>query len=376
MKICHIGWVRSPHVTRWVKWLAERGHECYLITDEIAEINGVTVYEIPPYVDDPRPRWERFRELAIHDRSLFRINWIRRKVREIVPDILHSHSLWYPAYLGIYCRFQPYVITAFDGDVLWRKENARFFHRLRTAYALRRARLVFADSQELADGCIRLGAKKDHTYVSRAGGVNLDQFNTRKSKSEARQLLALPTNCPIVLSPRSMEDIYNIETIVQTIPLVQREIPDVLFVFVGHSVSRLEALQNLAQQIGVWEFTRFVGHVEHGQIPFYHRSADVFVSVALVDSGPMALFEAMACGDAPVISDLPCVREWITDGWNGFLVQPRSIEQVAARITRLLKDTDKRNAFASRNEEIIRQRGNQAEIMPWMEQAYLSVLGR
>ena len=102
MRICHIGWTTSAHVVRWVRWFARRGHESHLISDRPAEIDGVSVHLIPPYTHDPRPRWERLRDGSFHDHRPYRISWVRRKVRELQPDILHSHSLWYPGYLGVY----------------------------------------------------------------------------------------------------------------------------------------------------------------------------------------------------------------------------------------------------------------------------------
>jgi len=48
----------------------------------------------------------------------------------------------------------------------------------------------------------------------------------------------------------------------------------------------------------------------------------VSVSVSVHDGTPNSLLEAMAVGCLPVCGDIESIREWITDGENGLLVDP------------------------------------------------------
>lgn len=91
-------------------------------------------------------------------------------------------------------------------------------------------------------------------------------------------------------------------------------------------------------------------------------------------SGPQALVEAMAAGAAPVVSDLPCVREWVDPGWNGVLVNPKDTDAVARAIIELLQDAPKRDLFAGRNREIVREGADEDKEMAKMEQLYFSLL--
>jgi len=97
------------------------------------------------------------------------------------------------------------------------------------------------------------------------------------------------------------------------------------------------------------------------------------VSVSQYDSGPVALQEAMACGDVPVISDLPSVREWITDDWNGLLVDPENVDQIADSIIDLLQNDTKRDRFAEINWKLIQEKGDQEFWMGKMEKLYYEV---
>ena len=130
LKILHVGWANSIHVERMINWLASKGHEISILTNTPKEIPGVTVHDLRRK-SDLRPRLERYKDayLNINWKWLLKVNEIirvRKMVDEIKPDIVHSHTLWYPGYLGVYLRFHPYVITVLDGDVLWKKENVGF----------------------------------------------------------------------------------------------------------------------------------------------------------------------------------------------------------------------------------------------------------
>ncbi len=379
LKICHIGWAHSIHVERMMRWFAKRGHNVSIITDHPKKIPGVNIYDIRRKPDS-RPRWERFKEFYFNAKwelflKLNEVVRLRKLVDEISPDIIHSHSLWYPGYLGVYVSGYPYVITVLNGDVLWKKDDVDIYAKLRTKWAIKKADLVTGVSEELVNACIRHGAKKDKVHVMRRG-VDLKKFNCNGKKTEIRQKLNLPLNSKIVLSPRNTGWFYNLDKIVQAMPGVVSKVKNVCFVFIWHSPGpdNEKELANIALKLGVRENVRFVGFINHDKVALYHKASDVMVSVSQHESGPVALQEAMACGDVPVISNLPCVREWINDGWNGILVNPNNIGQIADSIVRLLENQEMRKSFAERNWKLICEKGDQDYWMGKMEELYYSLV--
>jgi glycosyltransferase involved in cell wall biosynthesis len=383
LKILNIGWANSIHVEKFMRWFAEKGHEVSIVTNVTNKIDGVKIYSIEKK-SDFRPRRERYKDLSFNVswdwlRDLNAIVRLKRVVREISPDIIHSHSLWYPGYLGIYLNFHPFVITLLNGDVLWTKEdigmNVNFFTKLRTYIGLRKADFITGESEELVNACIRRGANKDKVQVMRRG-VDLKLFNCNENKIGIRRTLGLPENSKIVLSPRNTASFYNLNKIVMAIPKVVKEVEDALFVFIWHgdNTAKGEEIKQLASQLAIQGAIRIIGFVDHKQVALYHKASDVMVSVSERDSGPVALQEAMACGDVPIISNLPCVKEWVKDGWNGLLVEPHNVDQIANSIITLLKDQTLRGTFAERNWKLIQENGDQDYWMAKLEEMYYSLL--
>jgi len=66
-----------------------------------------------------------------------------------------------------------------------------------------------------------------------------------------------------------------------------------------------------------------------------------------VDGIPNVLMEAMALGLPVVSSDLPAMRELITDGVDGLLVTAGDVDQLAAAVRRLLDQPDLRHRLGS-----------------------------
>ncbi len=61
-------------------------------------------------------------------------------------------------------------------------------------------------------------------------------------------------------------------------------------------------------------------------------AAHVSVSISSHDGTPNTLLEAMAAGCLPICGDLPSIREWITPGENGLLVDPQDPKALAEAI--------------------------------------------
>lgn len=379
MKICNIGWAHSPHVYRMLKWFATKGNDVHVITNSPFHMEGVKIYDISVR-DEGELGWQRYKD-AKHNillRWLTRMDELKR-IRKIVddidPDIIHSHSLWYPGYMGSYLNFHPYVVTVFNGDVLWEKDNLSLYDKMRTIGALKKADLVLGETKTLIDAAINRGVNREKAHVMKIG-VDFRVFNQQVDRMALRKKLSLPLNANIVLSPRTIAKFYNLKTLLRAIPKVMSKTQNTLIIFIGNHVDNmyLEELKRESEALNATKNVLFVGKVSHTQVAEYHRAADVFVSVSPKDSGPMALQEAMACGAAPVISNLPSVRELVKNGWNGFLIDPSNVEDIASAICRTFKSEEMRKNFAERNWKIVTEKCDYEKEMSKTEGLYYKLI--
>ena len=100
------------------------------------------------------------------------------------------------------------------------------------------------------------------------------------------------------------------------------------------------------------------------------RRARVAVSPTTHDGTPNTLLEAMACGCFPVAGDLEPLREWITPGENGLLVDPTQPQALAQAIIAALDDPALCARARLANLALIAARADYAKSMASAEEFY------
>lgn len=116
----------------------------------------------------------------------------------------------------------------------------------------------------------------------------------------------------------------------------------------------LDRVRGLAEELALGNRVRLRGFVPPGELVTERLQAAVFVIpnldsiTARLYTSPLKLFEAMASGRPIVASDLPSIREVLTDGENALLVPPGDPKTLAAAIERLLQDRTLGSRLAAR----------------------------
>lgn len=99
------------------------------------------------------------------------------------------------------------------------------------------------------------------------------------------------------------------------------------------------ACEALSARLGLADRVKFAGFVSQAEISDYYRDASLAVMSSLWPEpfGATGL-EAMRCGLPVVAFNAGGIREWLIDGWNGFLVPWMDRAQFAASVEELLRD--------------------------------------
>lgn len=368
MKICYLADARSTHVRRWIEYFAKE-HEIDLITlsytkkedtfvpEEVYKKMGVRVHK----VSKPMP----FLLLAPFK--------IRRLIKKIKPDIVHAHYVTQYGFCGAFSGFHPLVISAWGSDVLIDPHNSRILKML-VKFALKKADLITCDGENSKEAMIKFGEDSQKIKIV-YHGVDTKEFNPKQKDRKLREELEI-VNSPTVISTRGLKPIYNVESLIKAIPLVLKQVPDAKFVIVNNG-SQEAHLKELSKSLDIWNNVKFVGRVQHNELPKYFASSDVYVSTSLSDGGiAISTIEAMACGLAPVITDIGDNRKWIKEEENGFVVPIKDPKALAEKIIYLLENKDIRKKFGEVNRKIIEEKADYYKEMEKMENIYKALVER
>ncbi len=142
-------------------------------------------------------------------------------------------------------------------------------------------------------------------------------------------------NTKTVVYTRSLEPVYDAETLIRSVPIVTELIPDARFIIAGTG-SQEAHLKAVAHEIDTKGSITFLGHVLSEKIPELMKHASVYVSTAIADGTSPALLEAIASGLTPVVTDIDANRPLVMDGKDGFLFKPRDAQDLALKVIQAL----------------------------------------
>ncbi len=363
MKICYIADAASIHTQKWVGYFAEAGHEVHLISITSAECNypgKVNLYAVKVL---PGTRGLN---------HLLCLTQIKRILRRIDPEILHSHYVADYGFWGAMCGIHPFVVTAWGSDILVRAKASKL-SKWMVKYALRKADLITCDADHLARKIGQLGVNREKIKLIYFG-VDTEKFNPSKRDLRLRRELQLGPDSPIVISLRSLNPIYDVESLIKAMPHVLSSIPDATFVIVGEGEQR-SYLESLAMSLGVRRNIHFTGRIANENLAEYVASSDVYVSTSLSDGGLAAsTAEAMACELPVIITDFGNNRDWVKNGEGGFIVPTKDPIVLAEKIVFLLKHEDVRRKFGKINRRVIEEKNNYRKEMKLMEETYFKLV--
>ncbi|MBP7148532.1 MAG: glycosyltransferase [Acidobacteria bacterium] len=327
-RLLFLGPATSCHTLRWVRHLRGLGHEVLLAT-----VHPRTGVDLPmvSLVGAPVEGHMPARLLPQAIASL------RGVARTFQPDVTIAYYMTSYGLLAALSGLRPCIGAAAGGDVLVDEYDGPL-KRLRSWFAARIAvhhcDRMLAWAPHVADRLVELGFARERVLVQ-PRGVDLATFRYRVPR------LRLGRDALRILSLRWLKPLYRVDTLLAAIErLADRSLPcEVIIAGDGPERRHLEAVA--AGIVGPVRIT-FVGRVKAERIPFLLKWADVYVSTSTTDGASASLFEALATGVYPVVSDIPPNREFVRDGETGRLFPVGDAEALAERLCELYRDDERR----------------------------------
>jgi hypothetical protein len=352
-----------------MRYFCERGDEVFLASTFACQpdlrLSGMEFVPVafsgmkfPPAAGKPRPARSGLRGVSsLKLRTAVRqwlgpvtINRASRRLRELIkrirPDLVHAMRIPYEGMLAADAAgLAPLMISVWGNDfTLHAASNPLMGYY--TSWALNVTDALHADCQR----DIRLSRKwgfsnqKPSLVIPGSGGVRPEIFFPSQAASET----------PLVVNPRGFRAYVCNQAFFQAIPLVLKARPEARFACPAmHGESQV---LEWVKKLGIEASVDLLEPCSQTELAALFRSAQVVVSPTTHDGTPNSLLEALACGCFPVAGDLDSIREWITPGKNGLLVEAGDPQALANAILRGLNEPALRQQAAETNLEIIHGR--------------------
>lgn len=350
-------WIGGTEVAtyRIAKELTERGHDVYIITKYSKGLPTRQSKEGFTIIRTPRWRIPILGTLVYCFLACF-------KLRHIKPDLIHEQGF---GILGLFCKMFTRTSYIIWGQGLRFAEGFTYRERLMAKIILSKASAIIALTQDMKNRMQGICSKNIIVFPN---GVDVTRFE-RISPEKVRQKLGIDEKCKTVLFVGNLRPIKGVEYLIEAMTRVVQEYPETRLVVVGVDFQD-GRLQRLAQEKNLQERITFTGFIPPDKIPEYMVAADVFVLPSLSEGFPTVLLEAMAAGLPIVATKVGGLSEIVTEGENGFLVEPRNSQQLAEKILFLLENEDMRRHLSSNSIEKAKHY-DWSSIVTSLEEVYL-----
>jgi glycosyltransferase involved in cell wall biosynthesis len=377
MKICYLANAESIHIQRWVKYFAENGHEVHLISPRSfgnKSIKNVKLY----LVKELHSQIRSIRFIFFPMNLLLGIIQVKELIKKIKPDIVHAHYIGEYGLHGALACSQPFIVSAWGSDVLRAPKKSKL-SKYTVPYAIKKADVITTTAEFMKEYLIRTFNVPGGKIIRIPWGIDLKIFHRgyEEGVERLKESLGIGANSPIILSNRHMDQKYEIQSIIDSIPYVTKKYPNAIFVFIrGYGSIEFEnEMKVRAEKLGVINNTRFVSiRITPEEMAVYLNMADVFISIPKTDQFGSSIMEGMACGAIPIVSDIKVYGQYLEDGKNAFFVNPEKTKEVAEQIINCIEHPELKEKFYKINRKIIEEKEDWNKNAKKMEELYEKLL--
>ena len=245
------------------------------------------------------------------------------------------------------------------------------------AYA-RRVALIIPMSAWIRNHMVERGVDGSNIRVM-YDGLDPGLVTVTTTAAAMREAWDVPAAAPVVGIVGNVRPWKGQETVVKAVIEVAKHFPDVVCFFVGATTAADEAylagMKALVAATGIERNVRFTGYQE--DVPNFINMMDLLIhaSVAPEPFG-MVVLEGMAQRKPVIGSRAGGPVEMIIEGETGFTFPPGDAEALAARVSELLSDPERRTRMGERGYERLINQFTMSRYMENIHGAYRAVLGR
>jgi glycosyltransferase involved in cell wall biosynthesis len=285
---------------------------------------------------------------------------IRKIARTFKPDMVIAERTTSYGFLASLTGIKPVAIAQQGITDLWPHNSPLFiFKKMLQDYAFKKADLIHAWGEVMANHMKKSGVTMSKVLIL-PKGINLDFFTFSDNQDKVR-IEAIVT--------RALEPEYRHIKIIRAFALLKKKDIPFRLVIVGDGSMR-KTLEKLAQELNIEQEVVFTGRRPNTEVAALLRDSNFYISMPSTEGVSASLFEAMACGCFPVVTDLPGNRTWIKNQENGLLIPHGRFKILAEELQYAFERNLWRATVVHRNRKFIEENANYTQNMKKIAEAY------
>lgn len=249
--------------------------------------------------------------------------------------------------------------------------------------------IIAESTQEKRDLHELYGVNEDKIHVIFAG-VDVNWFYPRGSREEAKRDLGFEDEI-LILSLGRLDPRKGFDLLVKSIPELISSIKSLgkkinVIISAGNKSAEgdlalnkserkeYDKLLELRSTLGLEENFEIIPRIDYELVPKWYTAADVFVVPSRYETFGLVIVEAMACGTPVVATNIGGPPDIITNGQEGYTVNPEDTTTHALRIKDVIKNSDNHKKMSVRAKSTAIEKFSWSAITRQVVQLYSDLL--
>ncbi|MBL0225455.1 MAG: glycosyltransferase family 4 protein [Geobacteraceae bacterium] len=353
MKICFLAHGNFTHIATYLEYFKNRGHEVVFVRLADGPIpEGIQLY------DSFRGFPSFFPGKISYLFSILKSKWF---IQNYKPTVINAHYATSGGLAAILSGYQPYVITAHGTDLISNYKNTIW--RFLLSRILSRSSKVVVVSEQLYEIATELiGSSENINTISVGIDTDMYKIKCKKYNRDSEPLR--------LISTRRAESVYDPDCIIDALVILANNGLNFEMTFVGGG-PLLDTIINKSELTGVRKYINFVGQMEKHLIPNLLIGHHVYISASKWDGASLSLFEAMAAGLFPIVTDIIANRSFINNEENGLLYEVGNPADLACSIEKFANSSTEFH-YQDINFSLVKDKGDVNKNMLKLEQIFKS----
>ena len=267
-------------------------------------------------------------------------NRIRREAYDLVV-FSYWLSFFAPAYASVARRARrsgSRIISLVHNAVPHRPRPG---DRMLSRYWLRRCDSLLTLSSAVRDDIRSLGVSAP---ILETGHPVYTHFGEAVEKEEARRVLGLPPEVPVLLFFGFIRNYKGLDVLIDAMPRVLRDLPDAQLMVAGEFYEDETLIRKRSAQSGIGPNVRFdTRYIPDERVKLYFSAADLVVQPYRSATQSGVAHVAFHFSRPVVVTNVGGLAETVPHGEAGFVVPPEHPEALAGSITNYFSDPELRN---------------------------------
>jgi len=289
---------------------------------------------------------------------------IRKLIKLHKPDMVIAERTTSYGFLAALTGVKPIAVAQQGITDLWPETSKLLpIKKLIQHYAFKKADLIHAWGKVMTYSMEKANVDMSKVLVL-PKGVDLTAFENKNSAGP-HEIKAIVT--------RSLSPEYRHDVILRSFGLLHQKGLDFELVIVGNGVER-DNLKKLAAELHIGDKVVFTGKVPNHELPKLLQHANYYISMPVTEGVSASLFEAMASGCYPLVTDVAGNQCWIKHRENGQLIKIDDVENLASELTWASENNDYRENAIRVNRKFVEENADYSINMKKISECYHTLI--